>query len=406
MSPSTKSEYAIRFSEEMMQVYAGLEPSFSEKILHWVEENPGATESLLNSTGLSGLFYAVCSAEKDQLPESFLVIAQKQQLTYLHSKANAVRLNHALGEIHEGLAARNICCASMKGVRNISNLYSGDGGVRPTSDIDLILKESDYESITEVFFVLGYQLRPDGGIKTESDRLKLPLLQRLWHHPAFRNNFFRKYWHNHFSSHSMGVFHRPGVSVDVHRKLFLKRDFDIYPPEEIWRSAKPTGSSSVKVLDPLIELMLNLGNTWKNMLELLKHSEAVSGNSEKAGRYFKVMGHCDCVLLIQKYSQVLDWSQLLKDLRRFRAQYEIGGLLHIYFTRFPALKENVPPNVLKDLEAVVSKKAKLHEAAFALYCYSFTLEQNYLDSHNVRAEISRHREKRIEKLYSLKEKVK
>ena len=103
----------------------------------------GMTGFLYKSLMSSGVLDTIGEEQKERL-----------QSLYYNTVAFNVKLLHDLGEVLELLDQENIQVVLLQGIALLQQIYD-DVGLRPTTDIDLWVKEKDFSALVRILLSQG-----------------------------------------------------------------------------------------------------------------------------------------------------------------------------------------------------------------------------------------------------------
>ncbi|MDD5129969.1 MAG: nucleotidyltransferase family protein [Candidatus Omnitrophica bacterium] len=227
----------------------------------------------------------------------------------------AENLKNAFWDVTIALKEKNINSVPLKGMSLINTLYKNRPG-RQSSDIDILIEETDLAAAEDVMLSLGYKKDLHG--------------------------FSQSYWRNHqyhfvYTKESQSSY---PVTVEVHWALDYRRSYKQLPL--LWQRIQNhaiSGQAPLAYLsreDELFSLALHL-----------RHF----------GKILCIKNVCDIAILLNEYKNSMDWDYVLKECRRSR----IGSTLFFCLTQAKLFFDvKFPPSVVQELE-ISPRKRKIIE---------------------------------------------
>lgn len=203
--------------------------------------------------GLSPRAYRRLKGFEVQIPAD---VYQRLHQGYLASVANNLRLSHWMDKVLSGFHREGIQVIPLKGIYLAEALY-GDIGLRPSSDIDLLVREEDLGRVQNLLQMLGYR------------RIAKSISENLAR----------------FGRHWLFIPDRPDVGgcIEVHWNFYLAqpRKLDMRP---VWERAVPRQLNGQKVLTlSPADLLFHL--TLQQRLHGYKSLKIYSDLADLLGRY-------------------------------------------------------------------------------------------------------------------------
>lgn len=257
-------------SKYLLDVLCGRKPSPSDKINY---------EKLIELAGfhdLTALIFYRLQKYEQQLPESVFSVLKSR---YLGNIRVNLRLWKEFLQISAQFQKSNIDILPIKGIDILARFYP-DVDLRSMVDIDILIREEQFEKAEKLLSALGYQKELVG----------------------FREEYWRK-------QQCHIVFHKDGIIVEVHWALDFKRGNRVILPR-LWQrlQKKESADYKIKLLSPedaLFSLALHL-RRYGNILSLKQVFDAAR---------------------IIKESPAFDWGYVLKECKNGKIRATIYFLL-------------------------------------------------------------------------------
>lgn len=267
----------------------------------------GGFKQMLVSHELFSLLYPQIKGQQD-IPEKTRGFLKDN---YYASLVRCQNIWREFLRISSAFTQEGIPLVPIKGVAFLEDLYV-DNPVRPMTDIDLLIKEQDYQKAEQLFFGLGYH--------KESYSLKEEYWRKKGYHVTF-----------HYSERGK----KP--PVELHWSLDYKRKKkNLFP--ELWERVREVDFASRKItfLSP-----------EDNFLSLALHNRRY-GNTLSLKNVF------DAALILVKYSQAFDWGYVLRISKKYRLCCSLFYLLEqVQF----AAGLSAPRWVMRELNIPLYKQA-------------------------------------------------
>lgn len=236
------------------------------------------------------------------VPEPYLErLDRSYKGTLFKNVAISAEMDSVLGNFDKN----GISVIALKGAILAEQLY-GNPGLRPMSDIDIMVKSEDLPRAGSLLLEMGYQ-------QMEAD---LDRPHAFHESPYYRQGPISLY-------------------IELHWNLDNPKLVAI-PLQEIWQRAQSIQirGKTIKVLSP-----------EDNMLFLMVHMHKHSDNTLKS--------LIDVMLMIKKYQGILDWDYILKSARSW--EVEIGIYYALRWSK-ELLGAPVPSSLLRELKPGVLRK--------------------------------------------------
>ncbi len=201
-------------------------------------------------------------------------------------------------EILKKLEKKKIKAVILRGQILADRVYE-DVGLRPWSDLDLLIRKEDWKEVVELFLKERYK----------PHALSLPLMERA------------------FSSHFRVIplhcnFHTPDVVIELHTDL-IHLALPVRNMEEVWGRIQEVESEEGKIY------LLS----WEHLLiNLCLHLNRFGFN--------RLLWFCDIHELVRKYGKEIDWEYLINFSRReeieFSLYFTLKKVKKIYRSSIPA----------------------------------------------------------------------
>ena len=199
---------------------------------------------------------------------------QTSYLANIQTIACHLLYQHHLSILFTNLKQNNIPFIILKGWSFIPDLYQ-DPADRPFSDVDILIHPKDFQAVTNVMAELGYTVKPSVLAGFEPAPPHIPL-EITFSHPAGI--------HIDLHTHILTLaWWQPAFSIDLHH---------------IWQTAQPYQDSTglqLQRLSPEVTFLHLCLHLW---------------NHEPFNSRFHT--YTDLVLLLRKYSHLMDWDHILQ----------------------------------------------------------------------------------------------
>jgi hypothetical protein len=235
------------------------------------------------------------------LPHS---VRQSLAGAWLRSCSLSERMEGELGRLLLALSGLNGPVVLLKGGALAHSVYQ-QPGLRPMTDIDLLVSETDLADMVERLQKAGYWVDDSGSL--------VPGQKYLSHHTLM------------LSQH-------PGIPVEIHHRLVAGRNED----------GGPDTSWFLGQVEPLLDqggAKLWAFNAGAQLLHLALHLMVQDGEGESDLLHFY-----DIHLLVEKYHRVVDWSQPVEAARRMKLDYAVQLALEGCRVRFAT---DIPEELLQ-----------------------------------------------------------
>ena len=238
-------------------------------------------------------------------------------------EGNVKRSQRLAAVLHEVAAEANRVGMPLLGLKDVylvREIYP-EAGLRPMGDVDLLIRQGDYERMRAALASLGFEPLPDRDIP-----------------------YTLKYaWAHHFRRTADNVW------LDVQWNV-MQREWDScgagsfrFDPDDMWTRAQPLDFAGARLLAPTLEAML---------FHLCLHLEG--------HQYCELVLFCDIAELLKRRGMEVDWAQVTALTRKYRAESSV------YYTLWLTqnlLDAPVPERVLSELKPAYFQ-ANLFEPLF------------------------------------------
>jgi hypothetical protein len=267
--------------------------------------------------GISPLFYWNLKKVSDKKDVPFEVMKKLERIYYSNLARNMMFFNE-LGKTLKAFKKVGIETVVLKGVFLAEEIYKNIG-LRPMSDIDLLIKEEDVEKAKEELSKLNYFAEP----------VIVP------------TKLHKKFY---------TALHEELQLVNQNKEIMIEIHWDIQPIhnpykvdiKKLWDNVKPVKIAGVDVLtfapeDTLQYLCLHMD----------KHINLKGAPANKPLRDF-----CDIAEVTRYYNEIINWNLLLQNSKSFKTEEPVYQGLYIAKKYFDAF---VPESILRELETVKPK---------------------------------------------------
>jgi len=274
-----------------------IRPEYSNFMPNWDYINRVAEKQ-----GVSGLIFT--SIIKNHI-DNFIPSALLKHLStaYYHTITTNSKKIKELLRISLSLHSLNIPMVVLKGLYLGPVIYNNIG-LRPASDIDILIEEKNIESVKKILNNFGYKSH------------------------YIKNNRFVNELELH---HHLPPFFRKNITIEVHYRLCNYSDYYKSCMKDIWSRSIPVNISGIKCFSLCHEDLI-----LYQCYHLIKHFNAGS---------FRINHFYDIALLFKKLSDSIKW-QLLKHLYKSFGQKKdysnILGICEKYFNvKFPDICKKI-----------------------------------------------------------------
>ena len=265
-------------------------------------------KDLVSYHGLVPFIYPILKGDVHLLPES---LVKTTEATYYYSMAHTLRLQQKFLELHSAFREKGILIVPIKGMALLEELYF-NCPVRPSVDIDILVKEKELEKACYILEDLGYKKELEG------------LKESYWRDKQY-----------HF--------------------IFTKKDLQWFSPivELHWD------------LDYRRKRRQLLPEMFKRLRDFFIHNEAVklisvedtffslALHQRRFGLALSLRNVCDMAILLNKYQADFDWDYVLRESKKSLVCSTIFFALcqiNLFF------EVNIPKYVYRELRIPVWKK--------------------------------------------------
>jgi hypothetical protein len=205
-------------------------------------------------------------------------VSERLKAGYSWIVARSLRYRAELHRVVSALGARGIDVMLLKGAALVPDYYA-DPGLRPMSDLDLLVPEGDVAGAVAVLRDLGYRYPPDSGSEAYLQRVRAGNYQ----------------WTAMVSGDGM-------VAVEIHHHLGVRNGLLDLRLDRYWAGARPVRRGSAECLAPAPEhLLLHVG------LHFLHHHEHCSNSALRQ--------LADVALIIESVGSAFDWDIVIDEAR-------------------------------------------------------------------------------------------
>jgi len=246
------------------------------------------------------------------------VLEELQQL-FRANQVRSRRMYRVVGEIFKAFKSAGLAAMALKDIQLARVIYP-DPGLRPMGDIDILIRQEQYQDVAKCMTQLGFTARPPD--------LHFTLKYGLGHH-----------------------FYRPtdNVWVDLQWNI-MQREWDVYHEgnfdfqiDQMWGAATTMSVDDFEMMVPKQEDML---------FHLCLHLEG--------HKYSELILFCDIAEFLRHFNHQLDWHYLIELTKKYRAESSVYYVLFLVQQLFGS---PLPLSLLNELEPT-HFKANLFDPLF------------------------------------------
>ena len=254
----------------------------------------------------------------DHVPEP---IADDLRSTYSETVARNLRLGAELERLIAALSGAGLAVVLLKGAALVPDYYD-DVGLRPMSDLDLLLHKIDVERADGVLRELGYREPP--GYESAEHRQRARLQDHHWPPLISRDGM---------------------VAVELHHRLGSRESLLDFEVDRLWARAQPVTRGAASCLAPApADLLMHA------CLHFLKHHHCAS---------YGALGQLtDVALLVERAGMAIDWEVVTSEACRIGVRQSLHFVLVL--TR-ELLGAKPPPEALTELWRLGASDAMVDE---------------------------------------------
>ena len=234
---------------------------------------------------LSPIIYKNIGLLNANVPEN---VTEAIQNSYNQVLARNIRLYEAFKSVLSILETAQIRSIPLKGIYLAEAVFK-DLGLRHLSDIDLLVKSEDTESICDLMSDQGW------GVKAIKPKSKFEEEQFTLAHPF--------------------TFFKDGVTIELHTHLYNSNQGATITEEQLWLNAQKEAFLNNQIYQFNNEMLLQ-----HLCLHLHKHI---------VGSEAKLINFCDIRELISQRENSIDWTKFKRLCEEFKCHNEVAQILYI-----------------------------------------------------------------------------
>lgn len=300
-------------------------------------------------TGLCGLLYTRL-AKVELSNKSFISIRNTLEKYYRLYQFNNMQILMGFESISSELINSNIAHIPLKGVDLISRLYD-DPGLRPTSDIDLLIHIRHISKFTKTIESIGFSR----------------LYKKRWRDWAFQ-------------SHQIDMLKSKGINVDLHQRLNKFRFFPKISTRTCWKYAiQEKESSSLYRLSNehlLIHLVVHL---YRHIYELIGFYKT-DRNRDKSEyqKMMKFLWYGDIASLIFKHHKDINWKFFMQQSYQFGTSQATNSILATLLYYYPDLDSYIEQSVLQNIRKYSETNPHFISSSKKIFEFTLVWDKNLL----------------------------